>query len=570
MKRLVALMLAMLLIFSMVACGTESLGTTEDAFVSEEAESKENQTTEEKTEEEAQTTPGTTTTAPITTTAPATTTKAPVTTKKPVYVYNNPSVYEPGSKNESDFPEASFGSGSSDKLVEKPEAITSKSKYGTLVEGAKYPTDLLTEKLTLADVKNLPIANDSMTNDELRQLALDYFRLQLSFQWTPNEDVLDYPATYIGAEKTLEQGNIYGGIPYQSTGTGNLYRWLEYYDENTGIFYLTDALNDNGGYGEEAAITDVEVDDEGNTVYKKYRSMQVLFNQCSVASFWGWGRSVNSASFAWTSDMNVYNGFIPVGFYTYGDALTIDRFGVVNAETNPTGKDTRHVIQENGGLAFLDYYAQMKPGDCLVSGGHAMMVQSVDTENMKVTVLEQVEPWSEKGKIEGVDYFYQGGVENVYSYLSLYYSRYLPFTFAEFHRGEDDFWAKMTEVYSAAYGEDEAKAYIEGLQAKASVEKAEVTASGATAEITVANLQKVKVVSNYPISDVFLSVRDTLGNETNSFAIRSGNARVKSVTLSKDGIEEFLKPYTGGTYSFVIRAQISTGEKLDVFTGTIS
>ena len=44
---------------------------------------------------------------------------------------------------------------------------------------------LLTTKLLASQLESLPLASADMTKDELRRLCLDYFELQLSFQWTP-------------------------------------------------------------------------------------------------------------------------------------------------------------------------------------------------------------------------------------------------------------------------------------------------------------------------------------------------------------------------------------------------
>ena len=90
------------------------------------------------------------------------------------------------------------------------------------------PTDPLTlamtNKLHAADVNALPVSHGDMTKDELRQLCLAYFELQLTFQWTPSRSVTDYPSTYANVKKTLDKGSVYGGIPYQNVSTGNLYR----------------------------------------------------------------------------------------------------------------------------------------------------------------------------------------------------------------------------------------------------------------------------------------------------------------------------------------------------------
>ena len=170
---------------------------------------------------------------------------------------------------------------------------------GCAVAEPPGPTDPLTlamtQKFSAKSVESLPVATASMTKDQLRQLCMDYFTLQVSFQWTPGEAVNHYPDTHyqFDTPRTLDVGSVYGGIPYQSLGTGNLYRWLEYYDETTGVFDIARAKAENGG----DRMTHVERDASGKVTYGRYSWMKVMFNQCSVASFWGWGRVINSASF---------------------------------------------------------------------------------------------------------------------------------------------------------------------------------------------------------------------------------------------------------------------------------
>ena len=129
--------------------------------------------------------------------------------------------------------------------------------------------------LTQDSLDAIGIANDKMSAQELRELCLRYFKLHLSFLWTPSENVECYPTgspslygkymqQYAGQEnadfdkntgKALLTGNIYGGIPYSNVSTGNLYRWLEYYDESTGTMRLLDALVENGSYDNGAWMT---------------------------------------------------------------------------------------------------------------------------------------------------------------------------------------------------------------------------------------------------------------------------------------------------------------------------
>ena len=129
--------------------------------------------------------------------------------------------------------------------------------------------------LTQDSLDAIGIANDKMSAQELRELCLRYFKLHLSFLWTPSENVECYPTgspslygkymqQYAGQEnadfdkntgKALLTGNIYGGIPYSNVSTGNLYRWLEYYDESTGTMRLLDALVENSSYDNGAWMT---------------------------------------------------------------------------------------------------------------------------------------------------------------------------------------------------------------------------------------------------------------------------------------------------------------------------
>ena len=470
--------------------------------------------------------------------------------------------------------------------------LTGCAAPGAEVTGPTDPLTLaMTEKLSAGAVESLPVASENMSKDELRQLCLGYFELQLSFQWTPSRSVTDYPNTYAKVEKTLDKGTVYGGIPYQSLGTGNLYRWLEYYDEVTGLFDIDRARAENGG----DAATNIQRDASGKITYCRYRWMRALFNQCSVASFWGWGRVINSANFEWTSQINVYNGFIPVGGYTYGythngkyyGPETIVRFGERDAAYNPTGYDTEDVIADwkkaQGDDAMLRCYAQMLPADCLVSGGHAMMVRKVDLyynedgsvnyRRSTATVLEQVEGWAEQTKIGDIPYKIQGGYDRVYSLLQLQQEEYIPFTFAEFLEEDDPRLANFTTSVAECY-------QVFDAPSGTGIEKAEVYSTRENGSISCSDFQKLTVGANYPISDVFVTVTDSSGRELHRAVHRAEDARTREVPMSAvrssyetvggktlrlyDGLQQ----YAGQTVTVALR--LSTGELLTAFTGKLT
>ena len=455
-------------------------------------------------------------------------------------------------------------------------------------------TPLMTEKLSAKALAELPVASSEMSSEELRRLCLDYFTLQLSFQWTPSADVKDYPSTHYDFKepKTLDLGTVYRGIPYQSMGVGNLYRFLEYYDEEKGVFDITTAFRENGGNHK----TDIETDAAGNETYYKWRSMMIFFNQCSVASFWGWGRVINSASFAWTADMNICNGFIPVGGFTYGYEYegkyygpeSIDRFGK-KTEGNPKKYDTKDVIFDikvaKGVNGLYQCYAQLQPADCLVSAGHTMMAKSVrlvykedgsvDYPACEVTVLEQIEGWGEISAMGSVPYITQGGIDRVYTFKKLQDSGYLPFTFAEFLEKDDPrlqgYSSSILSSYSVFRDRVSEKTGV-------GVEKAEAYCTlSSGGRVKLSDFQNMTVGSNYSISDTFVTVKNSEGKTLFQKVHRSHLARIREVAMtarhaswdSKDTVSKGLEAYTDKGYTVSVSLQLSTGEKITAFEGIL-
>ena len=464
------------------------------------------------------------------------------------------------------------------------------------------------KKLLVSDVTNLPIATDDMTIAQRQELVLKFMELQISFQWTTNQDILDWPSTYGGGKKVIETKNIYGGIPYQSVGFGNPYRWLEYYDEVTGIMDMQTALAENGGYGEDAAITDVDE----LTNYKKYRSLMTFFNQCTSSTSWSWGRVINSVRFGDTKNITAYNGFIPVGGYTYGfehegktygpeDIMIFGKDDNGAALGNPIAYDTKHVIADwnaaNGETAMFDCYAQLKPGDCLVSAGHAMMVKevrlttkddgSVDYNSSMVIVNEQVEGWAKKDKLGDKTLFNQGSMAGAYLFSTLQDKKYIPFTFPELQDPNDP----QGQKYLAYYKDMMAKTHsVDGLYTVfdctdackgIGVEKAEVFCTKENGSISLADFTALVVGSNYSISDVFVSVTDGAGAEKLENIYRAGSTHVREVAMTEGNCSwktddagnrltlcEGLDALAEGNHTVTVTLQLSTGEKLTAFTGT--
>lgn len=470
------------------------------------------------------------------------------------------------------------------------------------------------KQLLVSDLTNLPMPTDDMSYADRRQLVLDLFEVQLSFQWMPNMDVTDWQSTNWkkGTYKELLTTDIIGGIPYQSMGNGNIYRWLEYYDENTGVMDLEKAFAENGGYGEDGVIFDVEKDADGNITYKKYRSFQALFNQCSVGAFGGWGRVINSANFGYTNAMNVYNGFIPVGCYSYGyehegktyDMTQMEYYGE-KTENNPLGYDIPNIIsdllKERGMSGLYDCYAQMKSGDCLVNTGHVIMVKAVDIvrwkdgsvnyNESKAIVLEQWEAWGQQSKKNGQVYKVQGGINTGYTFAELQEKNYIPFTFAElldpndeqdkkhldFYETFKDKLVAVSNCYTAIpYNAEDSGTGIEKSVVYSTLDKTE-------GEISFTEFKGMSVAANYGVSDVFVTVAGKDGKQLLKNIHRTTHPSDREVSMLDnkstweqnedgelldltDGVEEL----ANGENVIEISVQLANGEKLTVFKGTLT
>ena len=464
-------------------------------------------------------------------------------------------------------------------------------------------------KLLVSQVTDFPLTTDSTSYADRRQQCIDFFQLQLDFQWKPNIDVEDYVSYYAGYTKGLLTENLYEGIPYGGGSSGNIYRWLEYYDQSTGIMDLQTAFAENGGWGEEGYVDYIKKTEKGD--FPRYRSMMALFNQCSSAPGWAWGRMINTARFGMTKDTNAYNGYIPVGCYDYGyeyegktyGMTDIDVFGE-KTEKNPIGYDVPDVIddlrKEKGRNALLDCYAQMKTGDCLVSTGHQLMVRSVNLFTDKsgkvdyalstVTVLEQIDAWGKKADSNGTPLFQQGWTNKSYGFEKLQEEGYIPFTFAElldpgneqdkkhldyFHSYAD----KLTAVQDSYTAMD-----FSGEMWGDGVEKGQIysTLGKTEGSVTVAELQTAAVAANYSVSDVFVTVTDNDGNlllkniwRSDCYHSREVPLTATRSTYDKDAEGNFANLCTGLTElagkgnTVKISLQIATGEKLTAFEGTL-
>lgn len=367
------------------------------------------------------------------------------------------------------------------------------------------------QPLTWEEIGSIPIAEDSMTEEQLRQICLDFMRMQLTVCYTPN----DARSFQNGSEeKWLSYGSVYAGLPYVSNCKGNLYKLMEFYDSDNGML-------------------DVSRED----------IFTIIGNQCSSSTFWAWSRVSNSALHRDTLSATRCNGCIPVGPYTYDE--TMETFGDVH---------TDQICNQNGEQVMFESYAQVKPADGLVSftgSGHVLMVSGtpnvvygadgkIDGIQSTVTYMDQAADWSAGTQPDGSSCELQGGVDVPISFQTLFRAGYIPFTFGELNKADP-------------------------------VEKAEVTYSHTGETATLNEIDVSQLTANYAISHVRLTITDYRGEtayQTILLPDKKGYA-VMEQTLSLKAVWKEVLPFADGTHTATLTAILGTGEEFLLFEGLL-
>lgn len=376
--------------------------------------------------------------------------------------------------------------------------------------------------ITWEDIDAIPIATADMTEDELRQICVDFFRLQQTAMWTPKVP-FNYDITTYDKHPSIVPGTVYAGCPYVSpSNTGNLYRIMDFYDSQTGVL-------DN---------TQMEMQDFA----------WLIGNDCVSGPFWGWGRVVNSFLNYANGYLNQEHGCIPVGPYHY------ENISVWCEENN-----TKSVCDANGEQIMYESYAQVKPADGLYTQWNTaknshlrMAVQaatvvyaedgSIDGRQSFLTYTDQgssLEPY----KLEGATALVQGDLDVKVTFKNLFDNGYLPFT-----------WAELI-------GEDP-------------VEPATVkTLTPLPKELTTSALYQMKFTTNYAISHYSLELRDSKGNVTfqrTMYAQRrlEYNAAIGGM-VSFNEREALLETLKTDSMQATVTCRVSTGQLLTVYDGPL-
>ncbi len=402
---------------------------------------------------------------------------------------------------------------------EKDDDITLSGEYTSNDDAIYAKAD---KPLTPEVIESIPIATDSMTSDELRQICVDYLKLSVSCQWVSDGNY--YLVQKENVERNFTEGKLYGGIPYVNIASGNLYRFMEYYDSKTGIF-------DSTGI----------------------RANPSLFaTACSGTAGWAWSRVINSAEISWTHSINKKHGFVPVGPYVYD--FDMDRIW----DYDENGEkiyyyDTKKICKNNASQVMYESYALTHIADCYSRTGHVAMAVSepvvvrnedgtINGKESYIMIAEQGQYTKAKHHIrttsDGTEYRIRGNDGRPFTFLDLYKAGYLVHTFEEFLGSDpvEDGEAKIAHKKSTATIED----------------------------LTTGNL-----VANYPISDIFTTVRDSEGKIVFEHVERTIDHCTRALKAADCIPASKLEQYSNGDYTIEITSQLSTGALVPVYEGAI-
>ena len=377
-----------------------------------------------------------------------------------------------------------------------------------------FPYPKINQKLTWDAINAFPVKSGDMTEEELRQHCIDFFLFAKTALWIPNSD-WSYQKTETGSTDEMTKGMIYGGLPYIGNSGGNIYRLMDYLNEETGVVDMTEPMQNPKLFG----------------------------NQCANGAGWGWARVINSAKYGSTFTMVQSNGFLRVGPYTYDDSIIRFQDGVYN---------TADVIRDNGAEVMFQSYAALKKADGLVnyvSAGHVMMVctdpvvvytedGAIDPSQSHLYIHDQHSAWSEATNEAGDTYQHKNYVNKRFSFAELLADSYIPFTFAEF-LGTDP------------------------------VEETQCDFNHAGETINATQLNAGSVTSNYYISDIYAIIRDSNGNEQHRIVQRAGKVGLTELNFNRLVTSSALEPYADGSHTVEIICQLGTGERLNLYTGQL-
>lgn len=380
------------------------------------------------------------------------------------------------------------------------------------------------------DFMALPIANDQMTEQELRQLACDAFKANMTFQWTPNAPIIyTYELLDRYSDVSLPTGIAYSGLCYctgvANATNGTLYKILNYYDPETGALDI-EAMGDN--------------------------MLNIISSACANGAMQGWNR-VSPDYGVKSMNCSIYEtNVVTVGPYTY-EPHTYNYNWTSRTASN-------EIIAANGNEVMYESLALTHMADGLYSSSswHMMMVSQdpvvVRLPDGKIDPNESYLHVHEQGtggtKSDNYNYTQDNGVvlrplgtiDNKFTFKELIDKGYIPFTLKEF-TGE-----ATVKAGEAWLGKENYK--IENGQ-----------------DMTVDELFGKSICSNYSLCTVQVQVKAPDGTQLVCYNphVNTGPA-TKSAPLNSALRLERLQPYADGKNTIHIYARLSNGEMLEAYS----
>lgn len=376
----------------------------------------------------------------------------------------------------------------------------------------------------------LPIANDQMTEQELRQLAADAFKANLTFQWTPNVPITyTYELLDRYSDVALPTGIAYSGLCYatgvKNATNGTIYKVLNYYDPETGTLDI-EAMGEN--------------------------MLNIISSACANGAMQGWNR-VSPDYGVKSMNCSIHEtNVVTVGPYTY-EPHTYNYNWISRTASN-------EVIAANGEEVMYESLALTHMADGLYSSSswHMMMVSQdpvvvrlpdgkIDPNASYLHVHEQGAGGTKNDtynyeQTNGVTIRPLGTVDKKYTFKDLIDKGYIPFTLKEF-TGE-----ATVKAGEAWLGKGSFK--IEN-----------------GSEMDVNTLFSKSLVTNYSLCTVQVQVKAPDGTVLVCYNphVNTGPS-TKEVSLQPALRLERLQPYADGKNTIHIYAQLSNGEKLEAFS----
>ena len=417
------------------------------------------------------------------------------------------------------------GAAGGEEVTEGPVPETTKAKdYSTFAGIVADPKSWYDAFMAL------PIANDQMTEQELRQLCVDAFKANMTFEWTPNAPIVyTYELLDRYSDVNLPTGIAYSGLCYCTGVTGGtcgtLYKVLNYYDVETGVLD-TEAMGEN--------------------------VLNIISSACANGAIQGWNRVSPDHGAKGMNFSACETNVVPVGPYTY-EAYTYNYKWTTRTASN-------EIIAANGEEVMYESLALTHIADGVYSSSawHVMMVSQdpvvvrgadgkIDPEASYLYVHEQGAGGTKSDKYNynqpnGVAMRPLGTIDNKYTFKQLIEKGYVPFTLKEF------------------IGEATVK------PGEAWVGKENEKLENGT-EMTAQELFGKQLCTNYTLCTIQVQVKAPDGTMLVRYNPHVNTSpTTKSVSLTSALRQERLAPYADGKNTIHIYAQLANGEFLEAFS----